>query len=635
MKKLISVLLALILCLSFVGSAFAAGEDGWTIFVYVCGSDLESENSLASINIQEMIDAKTAPNVRCVVQTGGASAWGIDASPDELDRFLITEGSISLVDKQPLASMGKMETLRDFLRWGLAEYPAAHTGLVLWNHGSGSINGVCFDELDDFNSLSLQDLKHALSTVKDKQPNGFDFVGFDACLMSTVETANVLKDYAKYMVASQEIEPGSGWDFTGIGSFLSENPGADASELGKVICDCYYNKCTANECEEIATLGLVDLEKINALRTAFDAYAKDLFNATEAGKDYTPIARGIAAADNFGGNNRSEGYTNMVDLGGLIDSGESMSEHAKEAREALDAAIVYKVAGENHKESSGLSAYYPLCVQGSEELGIFRDVCISTHYLGLVNKLAYGLVKGNWDSYDDSTEWDADDTAQAQGESTAISFAEEPALDDNGIYSFVLSEEGLANTESVEAVVYLEMDDDYLCLGYTSDVLADWETGAVEDNFDGYWFSLPDGQNLCVYIVNEYEDHALFTTPVEVNGIKKNLRFSWDYNAGKVEVLGLWDGIDENGIASRPGDTVKPGDSIVPIYDAFSGVSDEESTYRGDPCVWEDGDELYFDLLMDGDYHYAFCINDIFGGYYMTDFVSFSVEGEDVLFTAA
>jgi hypothetical protein len=532
--------------------------------------------------------------------------------------------------------MGKADTLADFLRWGLKEYPAAHVGLILWDHGSGSINGVCFDELADEESLYLKDIGSALGNVQGMLPRGFDFVGFDACLMATVETAAMLAPYAQYLIASQELEPGSGWDYEALGTFLDENPSADGAKLGKAICDSYYQNCASNDNEADATLSVTDLGKIAALRVAFDAYAKDLFDKTEANENYAPIARAIHAADNFGGNNRSEGYTNMVDLGGVIDAGESWSSHAKEARAALDGAIVYQVRGVNHNRASGLTVYYPLEVQGSMELSIFKDVCISAYYLGLVDKVAYGFANGgNWDDYDGSTDWDWDDSAYEEGQSTAISFAEAPCFDQNGVYGFVLTQDALDSTESVEAVVYLinEYGDDCISIGYTSDIYADWDTGIIEDNFDGYWFSLPDGQSLCVYLIKECDGYDIFTTPVEVNGEDQNLRFAWDYNTGEIRVLGLWDGIDESsGIASRPGNTLKPGDSIVPLYDAFSLETDDEYQYYGDTYEWEFGDELYFELLPDGEYLYAFSINDIYGGNYLTDFVAFTMEDGDIMY---
>ena len=161
MKKAIAILVAIMLCMSLCG--FACAEDSWTVFVYICGSNLESESAFATDNIQEMIDASAASGVRFVVQTGGAEEWHNGASADELDRFEIVGGVSTLVDRQPLASMGDSATLADFLHWGLAAYPSAHVGLVLWDHGSGSINGVCFDDLADSDSLSLREIDTALS----------------------------------------------------------------------------------------------------------------------------------------------------------------------------------------------------------------------------------------------------------------------------------------------------------------------------------------------------------------------------------------------------------------------------------------------------------------------------------------
>ena len=658
MKKILSILIALILCANLCAAASA--EEDWTIFVYICGSDLESEGGMASENMQAMIDAETDSNVRYVVQTGGAADWFNDASPDKLDRFVIAGGRCELVDSRPLASMGAPNTLADFLQWGLKKYPAAHVGLILWDHGSGCVNGVCFDELADDDSLYLRDINEALGSVKGLLPNGFDFIGFDACLMATVETAAMCAPYARYLVASEELEPGSGWDYQAIGEYLDKNPSADGAELGKVICDSYYQNCIRADDDACATLSVTDLSKIAALRAAFDAYARDLFEATEANADYAPIARAIAAADNFGGNNRSEGYTNMVDLGGLITAGETWSENARAARAALDEAILYQTLGSDHPNASGLSVYYPLSVQGSSELSIFREICVSAYYLGLVDKLAYGYANGgdwddydsimdwddydgitDWDDYDGSSDWDWgwdwDSAAIEEGQSSAIDFDEEPCFDDSGTYGFVLTEDALNSTESVEAVVFCFSEDyeDCLCFGYTSDILADWDTGIFEDNFDGYWFALPDGQCLCVYLVEECDGYDIFTSPVEVNGKEKNLRFSWDYETGEIRVVDLWDGIEGNGLASRPGLGLQSGDRIVPLYDAFSLETDDEFQYYGDEYVWEDGDELYFEMLPDGDYLYAFCINDIFGGNYLTDYVEFSVDGYDILYDAA
>ena len=96
--------------------------------------------------------------------------------------------------------------------------------------------------------------------------------------------------------------------------------------------------------------------------------------------------------------------------------------------------------------------------------------------------------------------------------------------------------------------------------------------------------------------------------------------------------MDLWDGVGAHGVASRPGETLKPGDRIVPLYDAYSAASWENSRYTGGAYAWGFGDTLYFELLPDGDYLYSFCINDIYGGSYVTDSVSFSVYGDQIMY---
>ena len=637
MKKTIAILLALILCISLCTSAFA-DDGGWTIFVYICGSNLESEDGFASVNMQEMVDASAISGVRFIVETGGASAWNNGASPDELDRFEIAGGNSTIVDRQPQASMGDSQTLADFLRWGLTTYPSAHTGLVLWNHGGGSITGVCFDDLFDSQSLTLRAIDDALNSTMDALPGGFDFIGYDACLMGTLENANMLAPHAKYMIGSQECEPGTGWNYKSIGECIAADPSVDAAALGKAICDGFYQSCDENDASDGATLALIDLSKIGALCSAFELYAEHLYDATDDEANFAPICRAIVSAENFGGNNRSEGYTNMVDLGGLVDAGAEWSSNAKPVRDAEDAAVIYQVRGANHPQASGLSVYYPLQVQGSKELSVFRDVAVSTHYLALVSKIAYGFANGgSWAGYDPDTPWDFDSMVPDYTQSTAISFQEEPYVGENDVYYFVLSEQGLNNTASVDATIYMYTDDkeDVLSLGTTSDVLADWDTGRIEDDFDGYWFSLPDGQNLSVDLVSEGDDYDVYTSPVTVNDDFTNLRFAWYHDTGEVRLLDSWDGIDDNGFASRPGQALKAGDRIVAVFKAFDPNTFEESSYTGEEYVWSDGDTLGFGPLPDGDYLYSFCINDIFGGSYATPNADFAISDGSISFNYA
>ncbi|MBR6325970.1 MAG: Clostripain family protein [Lachnospiraceae bacterium] len=632
------------------------GEDGtWTIFVYLCGSDLESDGGMGTMDLEEMTDSDWGGKVRFVVETGGASDWESDVSEEELERYVIEGGEMRLVESKPQAGMGESDTAADFLSWGVANYPAARMGVVFWNHGSGSINGVCFDENDDNDSLTLKEMTAAFNRVAGSMTDRFEFVGFDACLMGTVETALMLRPYARYMYGSEESEPGYGWDYKAIGEYLSGNPGADGAGLGRVVCDSFYESCEQTGEENICTLSVIRLDAVPEVVSAFDAFSSDVYEATGDEAKFSGFARSMTSVDNYGGNNKNEGYTNMVDLGGLAEAGSDLSDDSGAVTQAIQNAVVYQVRGSDHANASGLAVYYPLQVQGSAELTTFREVCVSPYYLGLVDKIAYGFANaGNISDYDNSEmvesyeeyeddwsgwddwDWSYLDEGGVTGESKAISFDEAPHLDGDGYYTFVLSDEGYYNAASVQATVYMltEDEEEMICMGLsTADVAMDWETGRCTDNFDGTWYALPDGQPLCAYLVEECDGYDIFTAPIELNGEETNLRFIWDYEEDAMEITGIWDGVDEYGASGRNTTELKAGDVIVPLYDAYAMDSDDEFYYAGEEYVFDGDTGLIWTWLSDGVYLFGFSIDDIYGDYYVTDFVCFEVEGEDVYFS--
>ena len=464
--------------------------------------------------------------------------------------------------------------------------------------------------------------------------------------MGTVETANVLATYADYMYGSEETEPGSGWDYAEIGSYLAENPSADGAELGKVVCDSFLAACAAQNDDDLTTLSVIDLSKMDDFLVSFNTFAKEMYEAGEDASGRAQLVRGIEAADNFGGNNKSEGYTNMVDMGGIIDAGEGYAASAQAARQALDSVVVYSVTGSTHEGASGLAMYYPLSIEGSNELGIFGQVCISPYYLAFIDRQnqsgAGTLPDGGYDDsglYDDEGEWtygeneddgywDYMDDYEQTGESQYITFEQEPTLDENGTYYFQLDENGYNNAASVSALIYEVTEDgeSMIELGETIDVNGDWDTGVFEDYFDGSWLSLSDGQNLAIYIADSTEDYVVYTSPITLNGEETNLRFKQYYADGTVEVEGAWEGIDENGAAARDVVKLKDGDVIVPIYYAYSMEGDDEFAFQGNEFTVSGNIEINYGLMESGDYLYAFCIDDIYGDYLVTDPVMFNVD---------
>lgn len=51
------------------------GKDEVTILVYLCGSDLESQNGMGTADLKEMANATIGDKLNLIVYTGGASRW--------------------------------------------------------------------------------------------------------------------------------------------------------------------------------------------------------------------------------------------------------------------------------------------------------------------------------------------------------------------------------------------------------------------------------------------------------------------------------------------------------------------------------------------------------------------------------
>lgn len=394
------------------GKSSTADDGTWTIFVYLCGADLESEDGAATLDMEEMLYACTESNIKFVVQTGGATAWQkYNISSSKLQRYVITDGTITLMDEVKDANMGDKATFQSFLLWGLDKFAASKMGIIFWDHGGGSVSGVCFDEKFD-DSLDLIEIDEALTGVHDKLPGKFEFIGFDACLMSTIEVANMLVPHANYMVASEELEPGRGWNYTGFGEYLDSNPKCNGRELGIAIADAFYDDCCDDwGTEKETTLSVTDLSKLDNLITKLNTALGEMYEASADTSVLPVMVRNISNAKNFGGNNKTEGYTNMVDLGAILKSVESYVPSSAAAQKALKETVVYNKLGQNEKDATGLSTYYPLSVNYSGELEMFKRICVSPYYMTFVDKVTYGANMGTTEGYSGSDDWLGDDSS--------------------------------------------------------------------------------------------------------------------------------------------------------------------------------------------------------------------------------
>ena len=327
------------------------GQDTVTMMVYMCGTDLESKYGMATKDLAEMAAATGSDKANIIVFTGGCKQWktsAISASANQI--FRVKNGGIeTLVSNAGTAAMTDPNNLLSFIQWCKQNYPANRNMLIFWDHGGGSLQGYGYDEKNARSgSMSLAQIDQALKAADMK----FDFIGYDACLMATVENALMLSKYADYMIASEETEPGVGWYYTNWVNKLCQNTSISTLELGKQIVDDFVDVC-AQQCRgQQTTLSVVDLAELGStLGDAFTAFSQDTQKLITS-DGYQTVSRARSNTREFAG-------SSSIDQIDLVHFAKNLgTDEAKTLSDVLLSSVKYNRAA-NITNAYGLSIYFP------------------------------------------------------------------------------------------------------------------------------------------------------------------------------------------------------------------------------------------------------------------------------------
>lgn len=551
----------------------------WTVYWYLCGSDLESNYGAATNDLAEMLEVKLPETVKVVIQTGGASIWQNEVmSANKLGRYLYDHNGLQLIEELPSANMGDAQTLSDFLTFGKEKYPARHTAVVFWNHGGGSVSGAAFDELYGMDSLSLAEMYQAFSKTFGENPQNppVDIIGFDTCLMATVDTAYTFSDIGKYLVASQEVEPGNGWLYSGWLGALAQKPDMEPLELSKVICDSYVQGCKEVGTEESITLSVTDLSKVSGLIAAYDDFGKEaLASAVENPAFFARFSKIANGVENYGGNTREQGYTNMADLGTLaLKASELLPKTSSAVTASLADYVVYKVNGKYRPESSGLSCYYSY--NGDvEDFNAYAGIGPADSFKYLY---AYGLTGKLSEQGMDYISKMNYNTLPELMTLNSVEWQDMPVtVDENGNATLTLGSKAMDILSSLTfELYYADPDEDImLCLGTNDDIVADWENGVFKDNFRGVWGSL-DGSLCYMEIVYQGGSYNQYSVPILLNGEEYNLMVIYDFETEQFTIEGARKPLSESGAADKNLRYLVEGDKIQTIHYATAISSDDD-----------------------------------------------------------
>lgn len=329
---------------------------GYTLMVYMVGSDLETNHGCASMDLQEMLGSGLdAAKANIVVFTGGSNTWHANIPNDRNCVLEVADGGGKIVAATTdLFNMGEASTLASFVAWTRANYPAEHTALVLWDHGAGPTGGYGFDQVYQYDSLSLPEMEGAMKSAGIGEGNKLDWVGFDACLMGSFEVLEAWQDYADYFVGSEEIEDGHGWNYAFLQALNSSD---DAQTVTNAVVDSfaqYYDLTAGVLAQPNYTLAAVDLSQVKAVGQALDGLS-DALLADFAQGDFVPVARARENCRSFG----AESGLSLVDMGDLVNL---LAEHhpaeAEAMRAAMDQAIIKNAS--NLTGANGISLCFPV-----------------------------------------------------------------------------------------------------------------------------------------------------------------------------------------------------------------------------------------------------------------------------------
>lgn len=335
----------------------------WTVLVYsIADTNLEED---LMIDIGEMGVVGTTDALNIVALVDRSTEYSIDPvldlpNWDGAKLLQIGQGTAQILDDYGTIDTGDPTVLADFIATGIQLNPAEHYALIISDHGA-AWPGVGADGSAGDNVLNLEELHQGIADgLAAAGVAQLDMLGFDACLMATYEVASELAPVARRMVASQELEPGHGWDYRSL-QVLVDQPGVDVDTLGRALLDGFKAQAEASQTSSDITLHLIDLTQMPALDAALATFAAAV--DARAAQVAPVIGETRAHTLEFGRSPDGEETTHMTDLGQLVAEigieALDVSAEADAVSRAINDVVLASVKGRARLGATGLSIYFP------------------------------------------------------------------------------------------------------------------------------------------------------------------------------------------------------------------------------------------------------------------------------------
>lgn len=614
-------------------------SDTYTLMLYMCASDLESECGFATEDLNEIMYGYTAGNLNVIVQTGGTAEWqNTVVADDRCQRYQVTEDGLELVDDSlGMQNMADSATLTDFIQYCSSNYAADHYGLVLWDHGGGVVGGYGYDENFGGDSMSLTEMSRALGDASVH----LDMLGFDACLMANFETCLMAAPYADYLIASEEPEPGCGWYYTDWIGKLSENCGIPPKRYGRQIIDDYITESGWDSPSMYSTLGMFDLQQVTQkLLPALSQFSDDAVQQLSAG-EYRRISQSRS--------NTRAVYQSELDHIDLLDYAQhSQSETADQLEQAVSDCVVYYQETENGSGDNGLSILFPYYDLSALDMleEMYQTLGYDDAYPAFLEQFANVMAGGqisvsgfsNTQNHAAASEYsgfqwfDADagyDESYYETYSADLSLLETTEVDGRCVLE--LSEEDWEIVNDAAMQMFAVYDGFYVDMGLDDYCEFD-DYGNLIVEYDQTWVAL-DGQVVPFFHESYTSDGDSFFTcgsvPCVYNGIDAEIVLVWDTEHPSGYAAGVRP-VYTDSVAAKGLYDICDGDTFQVYYDIYDEDLNYVETMTLDDEIFTVQDSLevgYADAAEQlGDTFIYYVLEDIYNNTYYTDSIAYLEE---------
>ena len=179
--------------------------------------------------------------------------------------------------------------------------------------------------------------------------------------MGSLEVAQTVHPYGKYMVASEELEPGHGWDYEELVQYIGATPTATAENIGRKMVDSFIDSPKhQGPFSNIKTLSLVNLQAFPQVAQALDGVANSL-NAN-IDSSYAPFMQAAGKAEGYGVQNKGsvEMGIDLTDFAQQLKTLQpSMNSELDALLSSLEPYIIYSKRDVARPKAHGVAIFSP------------------------------------------------------------------------------------------------------------------------------------------------------------------------------------------------------------------------------------------------------------------------------------